>query len=51
MKIHRYVWLWEKDALDAIADKLESVKTELDAWREVSTNTAYEGATVGAIGG
>ncbi|MGJ5675240.1 MAG: oxidoreductase [Nostochopsis sp.] len=40
-----------KDALDAIADKLESVKTELDAWREVSTNTAYEGATVGAIGG
>ncbi len=39
------------DAIGAIETKLDSVKTELDAWREVGTNTAYEGVTVGAIGG
>lgn len=39
------------DAIGAIEAKLESVKTELDRWREVATNTAYEGVTVGAIGG
>jgi NAD(P)-dependent dehydrogenase (short-subunit alcohol dehydrogenase family) len=39
------------DALDAIASKLESVKTELEVWREVGTNTAFAGVTVGAIGG
>jgi NAD(P)-dependent dehydrogenase (short-subunit alcohol dehydrogenase family) len=39
------------DAISAIATKLESVQTELDTWREVGTNTAFEGATVGAIGG
>jgi NAD(P)-dependent dehydrogenase (short-subunit alcohol dehydrogenase family) len=39
------------DAIGAIEAKLESVKTELDRWREVGTNTAYEGVTVGAIGG
>lgn len=39
------------DAVDAIATKLASVKSELEAWSEVSKNTAYEGVTVGAIGG
>jgi hypothetical protein len=37
--------------MSAIEAKLDSVKTELDEWREVGTNTAYEGVTVGAIGG
>ena len=39
------------DAVSMIEAKLESVKTELDAWRQVSLNTAYEGAVIGAIGG
>jgi NAD(P)-dependent dehydrogenase (short-subunit alcohol dehydrogenase family) len=39
------------DAIGAIEAKLDSVKTELNEWREVGTNTAYEGVTVGAIGG
>lgn len=39
------------DAVGAIEAKLESVKTELDAWRQVSLDTAYEGAVVSAIGG
>jgi hypothetical protein len=34
-----------------IADKLESMQTELDTWSGVGTNTAFEGATVGAISG
>lgn len=39
------------DAVSAIETKLESVKTELDAWKDVAVNTAYEGAVVSAIGG
>lgn len=39
------------DAVSMIEAKLESVKTELDAWRQVSLDTAYEGAVVSAIGG
>lgn len=39
------------DAVDTIAAKLESVKAELDAWKQVSLDTAFEGAVVGAIGG
>lgn len=39
------------DAVGAIRDKLASIEAELDAWEPVSLNTAFEGATVGAIGG
>lgn len=39
------------DAVSMIEAKLESVKTELDAWRQVSLDTAYEGAAIGAISG
>ena len=39
------------DAVSMIEAKLESVKTELDAWRQVSLDTAYEGAVISAIGG
>lgn len=39
------------DAIGAIDAKLESVKAELDAWRQVSIDTAFEGAVIGAIGG
>jgi NAD(P)-dependent dehydrogenase (short-subunit alcohol dehydrogenase family) len=39
------------DSIGAIEAKLDSVKTELDEWREVGMNTAYEGVAVGAIGG
>ncbi len=39
------------DAVSAINAKLESVKAELDAWKTVSIDTAFEGATVSAIGG
>jgi NAD(P)-dependent dehydrogenase (short-subunit alcohol dehydrogenase family) len=39
------------DAVGAIETKLESVKADVDAVREVAVNTAYEGVTVGAIGG
>lgn len=39
------------DAVNGIDQKLESMKAELDAWKEVSMNTAFEGATVGALGG
>lgn len=38
------------DAVSAIGEKLESVKAELDAWKEVAANTAFEGVEVGAIG-
>ncbi|MBD2677488.1 MULTISPECIES: oxidoreductase [Nostoc] len=31
-----------EDAISAINAKLESVKTELDAWKEVSVNTAFD---------
>ena len=39
------------DAVGAIETKLESVKAEIEAWKDVAVNTAYEGAVVGAIGG
>jgi NAD(P)-dependent dehydrogenase (short-subunit alcohol dehydrogenase family) len=39
------------DAVNAIESKLESVKAELEDWKEVSINTAYEGAVVSAVGG
>lgn len=39
-----------EDAVGAIEQKLQSVKTELDQWRSTSLNTAFEGATVGLIG-
>ncbi|MGL5878053.1 MAG: oxidoreductase [Xenococcaceae cyanobacterium] len=39
-----------EDAVNGIDQKLESMKAELDAWKDVSMNTAFEGATVGAIG-
>lgn len=39
------------DAVSAIASKLSSVKTELNAWTEVAVNTAFEGVEIGAIGG
>jgi len=39
------------DAVSAIETKLESVKAELEAWKDVAVNTAYEGAVIGAIGG
>lgn len=40
-----------EDAVNAIEQKLQSVKAELDEWRSTSLATAFEGATVGAIGG
>ncbi len=39
------------DAVTAIEAKLESVRADVDANREVALDTAYEGAVVGAIGG
>jgi hypothetical protein len=39
------------DAVAAIEEKLKSVKAELDAWKEVSVNTAFDGVEIGAIGG
>ncbi len=39
------------DAVSAIEAKLESVKAELDAWKQVSLDTAYEGSVMSAIGG
>lgn len=39
------------DAVGVIDEKLQSVKAELDAWKEVAVNTAYDGVTVGTIGG
>jgi NAD(P)-dependent dehydrogenase (short-subunit alcohol dehydrogenase family) len=39
------------DAVSTMEAKLASVQAELDAWKSVSVDTAYEGATVGAIGG
>lgn len=40
-----------EDAVNGINKKLESMKAELDAWKQVSINTAFEGASVGASGG
>lgn len=39
------------DAVSTIEAKMASVKAELDAWKSVSVDTAYEGSVVGAIGG
>jgi hypothetical protein len=39
------------DAVGVIETKLESVKKELDAWRQVSVDTAFEGVEVSMIGG
>lgn len=39
------------DAVGVIETKLESVKKELDAWRQVSIDTAFEGVEVSMIGG
>lgn len=39
------------DAVNAIDAKLASVKAELDAWKKVAVDTAFEGAVVSAIGG
>jgi NAD(P)-dependent dehydrogenase (short-subunit alcohol dehydrogenase family) len=40
-----------EDAVNGIEKKLQSVKDELDRWREVSIDTVIEGETVGALGG
>lgn len=39
------------DAVSAISEKLESVQEEINAWKQVAVNTAFEGAEVGAVGG
>jgi NAD(P)-dependent dehydrogenase (short-subunit alcohol dehydrogenase family) len=39
------------DAVNLMETKLQSVKAELDAWKGVSVNTAFEGVEVGTIGG
>ncbi|MHC0067415.1 oxidoreductase [Nostoc sp. UIC 10890] len=39
------------DAVNAIDAKLKSVKEELDTWKSVACDTAFEGVEVGAIGG
>ncbi|MCY7321153.1 MAG: SDR family NAD(P)-dependent oxidoreductase [Phormidesmis sp. CAN_BIN36] len=40
-----------EDAVNGITQKLESMKAELEAWKDVSISTAFEGAKIGAIGG
>lgn len=40
-----------EDAVNGITQKLESMKTELEAWKDISVNTAFEGATVSPVGG
>ena len=39
------------DAVQMIEEKLESVKAELETWKQVGINTAFEGVEVGAISG
>ncbi|MGH7999884.1 MAG: oxidoreductase [Brasilonema sp.] len=39
------------DAVNAIDAKLESVKAELDTWKKIAVDTAFEEVEVGAIGG
>lgn len=39
------------DSVQTIEQKLESVQAELDTWRQVAIDTAFEGAEVQAIGG
>ena len=38
------------DALEAMRKKISSVSKELDAWEEVTVNTAFEGAKVNSLG-
>ena len=38
------------DALEGVRKKLSSVSKELDAWEEVTVNTAFEGAKVNSLG-
>lgn len=40
-----------EDSVNGITQKLDSMKAELEAWKEVSLKTAFEGATVSSIGG
>lgn len=40
-----------EDAVTALEGKLETVKKGIAPWREVSVDTAFEGAIIGAIGG
>ncbi|MEM9924328.1 MAG: oxidoreductase [Cyanobacteria bacterium P01_D01_bin.50] len=39
------------DAIEGIEAKLQAVRADIDAWREVAINTAYEGVTIGTVGG
>ena len=39
------------DAVEGIEAKLQAVRADIDAWREVAINTAYEGVTIGTVGG
>ena len=39
------------DAVDGIEQKLEAVKANIDAWQKVAINKAYEGVSVGTVGG
>lgn len=40
-----------EDAVTAIEAEIEAVRKDIAPWRAVSVDTAFEGATVGAIGG
>lgn len=39
------------DALAAIEEKLESVRQDIEPWREIGINTAFEGVKIGRVGG
>jgi NAD(P)-dependent dehydrogenase (short-subunit alcohol dehydrogenase family) len=39
------------DAVEAIDRKLDSVRSQLESWKQVALDTVFEGATIGAIGG
>jgi NAD(P)-dependent dehydrogenase (short-subunit alcohol dehydrogenase family) len=39
------------DSLDAIHSKLAAVATDLATWKDISIDTAFDGATMSAIGG
>lgn len=47
--------LWQKKwlpyTLEVVYAKLEAVATDLVAWKNISSNTAFEGAAATAIGG
>ena len=40
----------DTDAVGAIGNKLESVKAELETWKSIAVDAAYEGAVVCTIG-